>query len=123
MPRYPGCEKMLGTEDVKKSCADGLMLNHIYRTLKYPSEAREKGIEGMVVLKFIVGKDGRVRDADIVRNLNGGCGQAALAAVESMYDMKESWMPGKKDGVAVDVEYFLPVKFKLAKEKRIRVNL
>lgn len=111
MPRFPGCEDMEGTEKEKKMCAQRKMLEFIYQNLKYPSEAREKDIEGVVVLQFIIDKnEGAIRDIKVVRNVGGGCSEAAVEAVKSM----PNFITGKKRGKPVSVLYTIPVKFKLA---------
>ena len=113
MPRFPGCEDISGTDEEKKACAQKKMLEYIYKNLKYPAIARENGIEGMAVIQFVVGKDGSVKDAKIVRNLEGGCGEAALTVVDGMNNLPQKWTPGRQRGRNVKVLYTLPVRFKL----------
>lgn len=113
MPRFPGCEKMSGTGQEKKKCSDGKMLEYIYKNIKYPGEARENGIEGMAVIKFIVEKDGSIEEAEISRNPGGGIGEEALRVIKSMNNMPEKWTPGLQRGCPVRVLYTIPVKFKL----------
>lgn len=83
--------------------------NYFQENLKYPAAAKEKGIEGMVALSFIVRADGSVDDVAILRGIGGGCDEEALRIV------KESgkWTPGKLDGKPVAVQMRLPVQFKL----------
>ena len=108
MPRFPGCEEKAVEE--RKDCAQNKMLQFIFSNIKYPEEAQKKGIEGTVVSKFVIGADGKIRDAEIVRKIGSGCDEAVLEIVAQMPD----WIPGKKDGKSVAVEFHLPVKFKLA---------
>ncbi len=112
MPRFPGCEDA-GSEADKKQCADNKMLQYVYKHLKYPTIARENGIEGSCVLQFVVDKDGSVKDISILRNLEGGCGKAAKKVVESMNNMSEKWTPGKQRGRPVKVLFTLPIRFTL----------
>ena len=56
---------------------------------------------------------GYVKDAQVVRDIGGGCGQEALRIVELMNGMPNRWTPGKQRGRAVKVLFNLPVKFKL----------
>ena len=112
-PRFPGCEDMDGSKEEKEACAQKKMLEYIYGNLKYPAIARENGIEGQVVIQFVVDKDGSINDINLVRNLEGGCGEAALKVVEGMNKLPQKWTPGKQRGRAVKVKYTLPVKFKL----------
>lgn len=112
MPRFPGCEDK-GTDKEKEDCAKKKMLEYIYKNLKYPAIARENGIEGQVVLQFVVDKNGSITDTKILRDISGGCGEAAEKVVKSMNDMGSKWIPGKQRGRPVKVLYTLPVKFKL----------
>ncbi len=114
MPRFPGCEEMEDKNE-KHNCAQGKMLQYIYSTLQYPSAARVNKVEGTAIIRFIVDIDGSVVDSQIMRDPGEGCGEAALAVVESFNTMENRWIPGKQRGKAVKVQYTLPVKFKLAK--------
>ncbi len=111
MPRFPGCNT--GSMAEKKACADQKLLQYLYKNLKYPAIARENGVEGRVYIQFVVEKDGTVQDANIVRDIGAGCGQAALKVVVNMNNLPQKWSPGKQRGKAVRVLYTLPVTFKL----------
>ncbi len=113
MPRFPGCEEMMASADEKRMCANRKMLEFIYENIKYPSVARDNNIEGTVVISFVVDEKGVVSDAQVVRDIGGGCGAEALRIVEMMNDMPERWTPGKQRGRAVKVLFNLPVKFRL----------
>ncbi len=112
MPRFPGCEN-LPTIAEKKACADRKLMEFIYANIEYPNIARENNIEGTVVIRFVIDKDGKVKDAEIVREIGGGCGEAALKVVKKMNDLPERWSPGKQRGRPVSVYFTLPVKFML----------
>ncbi|RYD57102.1 MAG: energy transducer TonB [Sphingobacteriales bacterium] len=79
------------------------------RSLNYPHAARESGIEGSVVIQFVVNEDGSVTDAKVIRGIGGGCNDEALRVVRSM----PKWKPGKQNGRAVKVFYTLPIRFVL----------
>ncbi len=113
MPRFPGCEELHADKAAREDCSKKALLNYIYGELKYPPYARENGIEGMVVLQFVVSKEGRIEDLKIARDIGGGCGAAAAKVVSSMNDMEEPWVAGKQRGRPVRVRYTLPVKFKI----------
>lgn len=108
MPRFPGCEDE-SNKDERKKCAETKMLEYIYKNIKYPAIARENGVEGTVVITFVVEKDGAITDARIARDIGAQCGQEALRVVDEM----PKWIPGKQRGRAVRVQFNLPVKFKL----------
>lgn len=112
-PRFPGCEDMEGSKEEKEACSTRKMLEHIYGNLKYPDKAKENGIEGTVIIQFVIKKDGSLDNINLVRDLMGGCGEASLKVVESMNDLPEKWTPGRQRGVPVNVKYTLPIKFKL----------
>lgn len=108
MPRFPGCE------DNNKNCADKKMLEFIYQNLRYPALARENGVEGTVVVSFIVEKNGKITEPKIVREIGGGCGDEVMRVVNLM----PTWIPGKQRGEVVRVQYNLPVRFKLESEEK-----
>ena len=112
MPRFPGCEDE-ADKAAKKACADKKMLEYIYKNIKYPAIARENGVEGMVVVQFVVEKDGTVTDAKVVRDIGAQCGQEALRVVNLMNNEGIRWTPGKQRGRPVRVQFNLPVRFKL----------
>lgn len=94
-PEFPGGTKAL--------------LNYLSKNIKYPTIAQENGIQGRVVLSFIVRKDGSVSDIEIVRGVDPVLDQEAVRVVEAM----PKWKPGKQKGVVVNVKYVLPVMFRL----------
>jgi protein TonB len=113
MPRFPGCEDAGGSNDEKYQCAQTKLLEYIYKNVKYPAIARENGIQGRVVVQFVVEKDGKITDANVVRDIGAGCGEEALRVVNSMNGMNQRWTPGKQRGKPVRVQFTLPVSFKL----------
>lgn len=115
MPRFTGCEDMRGTAKDKEMCAQHDMLMFLYKNLKYPREARENGVEGMVVAQFVVDTTGQLLDMNIVREIGGDCGTAVLEVLEAMNTTfnNKPFTPGRQSGKKVKVLYTLPVKFKL----------
>lgn len=121
MPRFSGCENMVGSADDKRPCSERKLLQYLYNNLTYPSLARENGVQGRVYLQFVVDTTGYLIEPKIVRDIGAGCGKAALSVVESMNDLKPPFVPGMQFGKRVKVLYTLPVTFKLsgkAKKKR-----
>ena len=74
MPRFPGCENEPGDDQAKKACADKKMLEFIYKNIKYPAIARENGVEGTCVVRFVVDSDGSISSPEVVRDIGAGCG-------------------------------------------------
>ena len=95
MPTFPG-----GTTELMK---------YIGEHLKYPPIAAENGTQGKVICRFVIGKDGQVRDVTIARSLDPYCDKEAIRVIKSM----PKWIPGKQNGKAVAVNFTVPIVFKL----------
>lgn len=115
MPRFPGldCEDIAGDSKAKKACADKAMLQFIYKQITYPAIARKNGVEGTVVIQFVIEKDGFISNVKIVRDIGSECGQEALRVVKAMNDLPKRWISGKQRGKPVRVQFNLPIKFRL----------
>ncbi|MDR0798273.1 MAG: TonB family protein [Dysgonamonadaceae bacterium] len=85
------------------------VLQWLSNRIKYPAIAVEKGIQGQVVLRFVVNKDGSVSDVKVVKSLDPSCDKEAVRVVSSM----PKWIPGRKNGELVATYFTLPVTFKL----------
>lgn len=95
MPVFPGGEKE--------------MYQYIFNNLKYPVPDIEVGTQGKVIIQFVVGRDGSITNATIVRGISIGCDKEALRVVKSM----PKWIPGRQNGIPVQVYFTLPIVFKL----------
>lgn len=113
MPRFAGCEDIEGKDSEKKVCAEKKMLEFIYSNIKYPPLAREKNIDGTVVIRFVVDEKGNVIQPKVVRDIGGGCGREGLRVVQKM----PAFTPGKQRGKVVKVQFSLPIHFKLEGKK------
>ncbi|MDX1477469.1 MAG: M56 family metallopeptidase [Saprospiraceae bacterium] len=113
MPRFPGCEDMAGTDQEKFNCSLQKLMQYVGENLQYPEEARAKGVEGRVVVKFVVEPNGLISSIQSVRSLGYGTDVEVIRLMESMNEMSEKWTPGRQGGQAVRVEMTLPVSFKL----------
>lgn len=85
------------------------LYKYLGENIKYPSMAKEAGIQGRVFVNFVVNKDGSISDVKILRGIGGGCDEEAIRVVKKM----PKWKPGKQQGKAVKQRYNLPVVFKL----------
>ncbi|GAB6010619.1 energy transducer TonB [Viscerimonas tarda] len=85
------------------------LMAFIANNLRYPVEASKAGIEGRVIVRFVVAKDGSVKDAGAMRSLSPVLDAEAIRVVNKM----PKWTPGKKNGKPVDVYYTLPIIFRL----------
>ncbi len=99
MPQYPGG-------------MPGLM-QYIGRNMKYPMLAQEQGLEGRVIVQFIVERDGSTSNFNIMRGVHALLDAEAIRVLAGM----EKWTPGKQKGQAVRVKYTVPVTFRLDKPK------
>jgi TonB family protein len=81
----------------------------IYDRVTYPEAARTAGVEGRVVVQFVVDKEGNVVDPQIIRGIGGGCDEAALEAVKGV-----KFTPGTQRGQNVAVQFQLPIVFRLS---------
>ena len=85
-------------------------LNHwLGSNFKYPVMAAENGIEGRVVVQFVVERDGSVSGVHVVRGVDPSLDKEATRVVSAM----PKWIPGKQNGSAVRVKYTVPVTFRL----------
>ncbi|MEY3367465.1 MAG: hypothetical protein RI973_620 [Bacteroidota bacterium] len=107
-PMFPGCEGIEGKQE-RQLCADEKLLQFIYTNITYPQIARENGVEGMVVVQFVVERDGSISNITSVRDIGAGCGDEAIRVV----NMMPAWNPGRQRERPVRVMFTLPVKFKL----------
>ncbi len=97
MPEFPGG---------MKGCLD-----FIQTEMCYPEEAKKAGIQGRVILQFIIEKDGTPTQPRIVRSIHPLLDKEALRIIRQM----PKWIPGKQDGKPQRVLYTIPVPFQLPK--------
>jgi protein TonB len=88
---------------------EAALLKYLAQNIKYPPMARESGIQGMVVIQFVVSPTGELIDFQVMRGIGAGCDEEALRVVKAM----PKWKPGKQGGRAVPVIFTLPVRFTL----------
>ncbi len=88
---------------------EAALMRFLAENIKYPEMAREAGIQGVVVVSFVVGKDGNINDIALLKEVGGGCSKEALRVVKTM----PRWSPGEAQGHAVKVRFTLPVRFAL----------
>lgn len=88
------------------------MMKYLSQAIKYPEEAVAANEQGRVIVKFIVGKDGKVSDAQIVKGVSPSLDAEALRVVSSM----PKWKPAEVNGEKVASWFTIPVAFKLTTE-------
>lgn len=107
MPYLSSCEQ--NDKELQKKCSDEKLLHHIHNSLKYPSDAREYGVEGQAIIQFVVNKEGQIEDIKVLQGLCQSIKDHVVKVVMAM----PKWNAGKSDGINVRVLYTLPIKFKL----------
>ena len=95
MPSFPG--------------GNGALLEYLATHVKYPVVAQENGVQGRVIVSFVVECDGSITDVRVERSIDPSLDREAARVVSSM----PRWTPGKQNGSAVRVKYNVPVMFKL----------
>lgn len=85
---------------------DGLM-SYLSKNIKYPEAAIKKNIQGRVIIQFIVRKDGKVSNPEVIRSVSPELDAEALRVVSAM----PNWAPGRQKGKLVSVRYTVPIMF------------
>lgn len=109
MPRFPGCEEQNLKDYALTSCANEKMYAFIAQHLVYPQEAKDNGIQGQVVARFVIGKDGSISDIKIIRSIGHGTEEAVIKVLEAM----PKWMPAYHNGQPVAIAFTMPFKFSI----------
>ena len=87
----------------------GEAMKFLAKNIKYPVEAQQAKIEGRVIVRFVVGRDGSVSNVEVVRGVSPELDAEAVRVVSLM----PKWIPGKQRGKAVAVKYTMPIMFRL----------
>ena len=95
MPSFPG--------------GQGALMSYLASNIKYPVVAQENGVQGRVIVGFVVERDGSITDVKVMRSVDPSLDREAQRVVKAM----PRWKPGKQNGSAVRVKYTVPVVFRL----------
>ena len=95
MPSFPG--------------GNTALMKFLNENIHYPVVAQENGVQGRVVVSFVVERDGHITDVQIARSVDPSLDKEAQRVVKSM----PKWIPGKQNGSAVRVKFNVPVSFRL----------
>ncbi len=85
------------------------MNSFVSSTLEYPQQSKENGVEGKVVVKFIVETDGSISNVEILRGLDEYCNRETLRIIKAM----PRWKPAEDKGKKVRQHFVIPIQFKL----------
>jgi len=108
IPLFKSCAKV--DDSKKNTCFNKRMISHIQRNFNYPEAASAQGIEGRVWVGFIINKEGEVKNIQMKGPANG---QLLEQEAKRMVAKLPKFIPGKQDGKAANVKYYLPVNFRL----------
>ena len=95
MPSFPG--------------GSAALMSYLNGNTKYPVVAQENGVQGKVIISFVVERDGSISDVKVARSVDPSLDREAQRVVKSM----PRWTPGKQNGQTVRVKYTVPVVFRL----------
>ena len=93
---------------------DTALIKYLSDNIDYPKDVVAKGIQGMVVLRFVIAPDGSIDDIEVIRSLDPILDKEAIRVVEKM----PKWEPGRQENKPVYVFYNLPIRFRLAEESK-----
>ena len=83
----------------------GALMQYLSDNIRYPEE---KDIQGRVIVRFVVGKDGSISNAQVVKSVHPSFDAEALRIINNM----PKWIPGTQNGKPVNVKYVVPINFK-----------
>lgn len=95
MPQFPG--------------GDAALMKFLSSNINYPQVAMENGVQGRVIVQFVVTKNGSVGEVKVIRSVDRDLDKEAIRLCKSL----PKFIPGKMNGQAVNVWYTLPITFKL----------
>ena len=93
MPEFPGGEMALR--------------DYIQNNMRYPAAARDKGVKGKVMCRFVVDRSGKIMSASVLEGIGYGANEEALRLIQGM----PNWKPGFQNGNAVNTSMILPIFF------------
>ena len=105
---YPGCEKYSNKQS-RYLCFQKSIMNHVKKNFKYPEIAKEMGIQGRVIVMFVIGKDGYITKVSVLRGIDKHLDEEAVRIVKKLPKMQPAAQRGRK----VPVSFMLPITFKL----------
>ena len=110
-PEKPVEEEIFVAVEQQAEFPGGLpaLMKWLNSQIRYPEAAQQNDIQGRVIVKFVVEKDGSIGAATILKGVDKDLDREALRVVKKM----PKWQPGKNNGVAVRSYFNLPVTFKL----------
>ena len=94
------------------------LMQYIAHALQYPAKAKSAGIQGRVLVQFVVLPTGAIGSVTVKKGLGSGCDEEAVRVVRQM----PRWIPGKQNGQPVATQFVLPIQFELEKKEDKRTG-
>lgn len=88
------------------------LMKYLQKNIRYPKVCKEQGLQGRVIVQFVVNTDSTISDVKVVKPVNPHFDQEALRVVKAM----PKWKPGTQRGKPVRVRFTLPVTFRLPED-------
>jgi len=89
------------------------MYQYISKIIRYPDSAQKHGIQGRIIVKFVVDTQGNVKNVEAKTHVGYGLEQEGIRVIASM----PKWKPGKNNGKAVNTYFTIPIKFTMPEEE------
>lgn len=107
MPYFPGCKAYKVDSKERRQCSNQTVKAYLFNHIIYPQSAKDANIEGAVYVRFIIDEVGTVQAPQLLKDIGGGCGLAALEVIKNMPQWEPAYHKGKNVKVALD----LPIHF------------
>lgn len=104
MPQYPG--------------GPAALMQFLAQNIRYPEDAHKAGVQGRVIVSFVVETDGSISEAKAVKSVSSELDAEALRVINCM----PNWNPGRQNGEVVRVKYVVPVTFRLQDDNKPAVS-
>lgn len=110
------------TRDSVKHCAEIQLLSLLSGNIRYPQEAREKDLQGTVVVSFVVERDGKMSNLALLKDIGGGCGPEAIRVFKALDEAGLHFQPGVQGDKVVRSRMNIPLRFKLTEALPYYIN-
>ncbi len=115
MPYFSGCAHLKEGSAEKRNASNQKVVEFVQAHLTYPDSAKAAEVEGVVLVKFVIDRQGKVQNPTLLYDIGYGCGEEALRIVRKMPD----WEPATRKGQPVAVELEMPIRFEFVDESKL----
>ncbi len=107
-PVFPGCENEK-TEQDRADCFQRMMQKHVAKNFKFPEISKKMGSQGIIVVNFVVNKDGSISEAKVVRGVDESLDEEALRVINKLPNFE----PAKQRGRPVRMAFNMPINARI----------